>query len=140
MEDQLHIQSADALQLELPIAGLGSRSYAFIIDWHIRLVLALGWFFLIYAIYAGLLAPGAEDFFFNDAWRDLAVWPAVILYFLYHPIFEIMMKGRTPGKPPGSIRIKNKMRNQMGFRPKKAPSPPHTPATMPSCLSNRLYC
>ena len=32
------------VDVSLPIAGPGSRSYAFIIDWHIRVVLALAWF------------------------------------------------------------------------------------------------
>jgi len=36
------IQSATGVDVSLPIAGAGARSYAFIIDWHIRAVLALG--------------------------------------------------------------------------------------------------
>ena len=104
MEDQLQVQSADALQLELPIAGLGSRSYAFIIDWHMRLILTLGWFFLIFIIYSAI-SSNSEDLFFNDTWRDIALWPAVIIYFFYHPVLEIMMKGRTPGKRMAGVRI-----------------------------------
>src|SRR5579871_2632596 len=29
--------------LTLPIAGPGTRAYAFVIDWHIRLLIALAW-------------------------------------------------------------------------------------------------
>lgn len=104
MDNQLNIQSTDALQLELPIAGIGSRSYAFIIDWHIRLVLSLGWFFLIMVIYE-IISGSAEEIFFNDLWRDIAIWPAAILYLFYHPVLEIMMKGRTPGKRMAGVRI-----------------------------------
>lgn len=104
MEDQLKIQSADALQLELPIAGIGSRSYAFIIDWHIRLILGLGWFFLILIISA-IVSGGEENIFFNDLWRNLAIWPAVIVYLAYHLVLEITMKGRTPGKRMAGVRI-----------------------------------
>jgi uncharacterized RDD family membrane protein YckC len=104
MEDQLKIQSADALMLELPIAGIGSRSYAFIIDWHIRLILALGWFFLIMIISA-LLAGGEEGVFFNPLWRNIAAWPSLIVYFFYHPVLEYFMQGRTPGKRMAGVRI-----------------------------------
>lgn len=104
MEDQLKIQSADALMLELPIAGIGSRSYAFIIDWHIRLILALGWFFLVMMISA-LLANGEEGVFFNPLWRNIAIWPAAIVYMFYHTVLEYFMQGRTPGKRMAGVRI-----------------------------------
>lgn len=104
MEEQLHIQSTDALQLELPIAGIGSRSYAFIIDWHIRLILALGWFFLVLII-AAIATGGEEDAFFNDFWRNLMLWPSAIIYLFYQPLTEILMKGRTPGKRMVGVRI-----------------------------------
>ena len=61
MEDKLVVQAADAVEVELPVAGIGSRSYAFLIDWHIRFLLALAWLVLI-AVMLGLLSP-AEDFF-----------------------------------------------------------------------------
>jgi len=40
---------------------IGSRSYAFLIDWHIRFLLALGWLALV-AVLLGVLSP-AEGFF-----------------------------------------------------------------------------
>ena len=104
MEDQLKIQSADALQLELPIAGIGSRSYAFIIDWHIRLILGLGWFFLLLII-AGLINEDGMDVIFAGYWGTFILWPALFIYFFYHPFFEILMKGRTPGKRMAGVRI-----------------------------------
>ncbi len=39
----LLIDSATGVDVRVPIAGPGARAYAFVIDWHIRLVLALAW-------------------------------------------------------------------------------------------------
>jgi hypothetical protein len=35
----------------------------------------------------------------------LSLLPAAIMYFLYHPIIEVAMRGRTPGKRMASVRI-----------------------------------
>jgi len=99
------LQSVTGVDVELRIAGPGSRSYAFVIDWHIRLILALAWFFGVLMLFGGLsrLLDDAPDpgpyFFFLVKLAPLAI------YFLYHPILEIAMHGRTPGKRMAGIRI-----------------------------------
>lgn len=104
MDDKITIQSADATELSLPIAGVGSRSYAFIIDWHIRFILALAWFFIVYLLHAAL--GGIDfDFFFDDSWGLVTYLPAGLIYFLYHPVLEVGMQGRTPGKRMAGVRI-----------------------------------
>lgn len=108
MEQQLDIQTADAMQLQLPIAGVGGRSYAFIIDWHIRVLFLLMWFIAIPLLFGQLL--NLEKFFadlFEDTWWLilLVVGPPIVVYLFYHPVLEILMKGRTPGKRMAGIRI-----------------------------------
>lgn len=108
MEQQLDIQTADAMQLQLPIAGVGGRSYAFIIDWHIRFLFFLIWFIAIPLLFGQLL--NLEKFFadlFEDTWWLilLVVGPPIAVYMFYHPVLEILMKGRTPGKRMAGIRI-----------------------------------
>lgn len=108
MEDKLVVQAADAVEVELPVAGIGSRSYAFLIDWHIRFLLAFAWLVLI-AVLLGLMSP-AEDFFSplvkaGKVALYVALLPAAAIYFLYHPLLEIVMQGRTPGKRMAGIRI-----------------------------------
>ena len=104
MNDSLHIPSVTGIDLELRVAGPGGRSYAFVIDWHIRLILALAWF-----VGMGLLYSGADGFFdFEDSdSREvfIVIVPAMIIYFLYHPILEVLMAGRTPGKRMAGVRI-----------------------------------
>jgi uncharacterized RDD family membrane protein YckC len=108
VDDKLIVQAADAVEVELPVAGLGSRSYAFLIDWHIRFLLALAWLVAI-AVVVRLLSP-AEDFFSpllkaGKTALYVALLPAAAIYFLYHPLLEIVMQGRTPGKRMTGIRI-----------------------------------
>ena len=97
-DDQVTVQSATGVDLTLSIAGPGTRSYAFVIDWHIRLLLSGAWL---------LLATVALQA--KITWRThdglLSVLPAAIIYFLYHPVVEVMTRGHTPGKRMAGVRI-----------------------------------
>ena len=42
-EQILTIDSGQGVDLNYEIAGVGARAYAFTIDWHIRVLIALGW-------------------------------------------------------------------------------------------------
>jgi uncharacterized RDD family membrane protein YckC len=108
MEQQLEIQTADAVQLQLPIAGVGGRSYAFIIDWHIRFLFVLLWFIAMPLLFGQLLE--LDKFFtevFDSAWWFivLVLGPPIVVYLFYHPVLELVMKGRTPGKRMAGVRI-----------------------------------
>ena len=49
----LVIDSDTGIEVSLPVAGPGARSYAFVIDWHIRTILALGWYVAGATLYNG---------------------------------------------------------------------------------------
>lgn len=105
--DYLHIQSPEGLDYQLEIAGMGARSHAFIIDWHIRLLLALTW---LLAIGLGLFSLDALSEIFNeDNLTTLSTLillvPAGFIYFFYHLVLEILMSGRTPGKRMAGVRL-----------------------------------
>lgn len=98
------LQSVTGVDVELRIAAAGSRSYAFVVDWHIRVVLALAWLFIGMFIVAGTIN------IFDDATArhldEIVIWlPTAIIYFLYHPILEVLMRGSTPGKRMAGVRI-----------------------------------
>jgi len=99
--DQVSVQSATGVDLTLTIAGPGSRSYAFVIDWHIRLLLGVAW--LLLARYLLQLSLSARS---HDAL--LSLLPAALVYFLYHPVVEVAMRGCTPGKRMADLRIVNR--------------------------------
>lgn len=96
--DQVSVESATGVDLKLALAGPGTRSYAFVIDWHIRVLLACAWL---------LVATVALKLKLN--WRSqdalLSILPAAAIYLLYHPVLEVMMRGRTPGKRMAGVRI-----------------------------------
>jgi uncharacterized RDD family membrane protein YckC len=100
----LRVDSVTGIDVSLPLAGPGARAFAFLIDWHIRLILALSWYVVGTLIYNGglvLNAPTAHE----RAWFGAVVLPALVIYFLYHPLLELLMRGRTPGKRSVGIRV-----------------------------------
>lgn len=106
--DYLEIQTAEGLDYRLEIAGMGARSHAFIIDWHIRILLAITWFALIGLIFfkwAELLHFFSPKQF--SATSLVLLISAALIYFLYHPVLEIFMAGRTPGKRMAGVRLVN---------------------------------
>lgn len=103
-EPDLVVDSATGVDVSLPVAGPGARSYAFVIDWHIRVVLLIAWYVVGAVIYNGAwtLVPPIEP---SATWFGLVVLPGAAIYFLYHPVLEIAMRGRTPGKRMAGVRL-----------------------------------
>lgn len=102
MQDELVLHTTDGVDLTLSIAGIGSRSFAFLIDWHVRLLLAMAWVLAISQVLPLLpdrVVSGTFAMFY------LLVLPAVVLYLLYHPVVEVLMRGRTPGKRLTGVRV-----------------------------------
>src|SRR5260370_18207265 len=100
----LVVDSVTGIDVSLAVAGPGARAYAFLVDWHIRVILALGWFVLGALLDNGrfTLAPPVS----NDArWFGAVVAPALAIYFLYHHTLELVMRGSTPGKRLAGVRI-----------------------------------
>jgi uncharacterized RDD family membrane protein YckC len=91
----------------LEVAGVGARSYAFVLDWHIRLLAALLWIYLAAFLFYDLSV--FSTLFDEDSQNTTAAWiifmPAAIAYFFYHPILETTMHGSTPGKRMAGVRL-----------------------------------
>ncbi|HUL81538.1 MAG TPA: RDD family protein [Gammaproteobacteria bacterium] len=104
MESIIRIPSVTGVDVELRIAGPGGRSYAFVIDWHIRFLAAAAWFIAgTFAFAGGLraLPAGAATASYGFA----VVAPAIVIYFLYHPVLEILLRGQTPGMRMAGVRL-----------------------------------
>jgi uncharacterized RDD family membrane protein YckC len=98
------IDTGQGLTIDLPLAGIGARSFAFLIDWHIRVLLAVAWLSLFLA--AGWLAKRFEFGNFSaDLFGWLALVPAAGIYLLYHPLLELVMQGSSPGKRWAGVRV-----------------------------------
>lgn len=104
MAETLHIASVTGVDVVMRIAGPGARSYAFIIDWHIRVLVACAW------LLGGMLIYGfGENLFDSERWGSTPLFtvflPALAVYTLYHPVLEVVMAGSTPGKRMAGVRI-----------------------------------
>jgi uncharacterized RDD family membrane protein YckC len=98
--EELNIRGVTGVDITLRIAGPGTRAYAFIIDWHIRVLVALAW--VLAGLLIGLIV-GPK--FKTTIFPLLFVLPALLIYFFYHPVLELLMRGRTPGKRKAGARI-----------------------------------
>jgi uncharacterized RDD family membrane protein YckC len=102
--ESLIVTSPTGVDVELAIAGPGSRAYAFVIDWHIRVLIALAWF--------AVAAYAQTGFFFMRGKSvpsaiAIATLPALAIYFLYQPLLELLLRGRTPGRRMAGVRLVN---------------------------------
>lgn len=100
----LAVDSVTGVDVALPVAGPGARSFAFLIDWAIRTVLSLAWYIVAALLHnrswslIAPLSPGA-------AWFVLVVAPPAAIYFLYHPAWEVTTRGLTPGKRIAGLQV-----------------------------------
>jgi uncharacterized RDD family membrane protein YckC len=100
----LVVDSVTGVDVALPIAGPGARSFAFIIDWHLRTILSVAWYIVAAMLYNGSLyvnAPLSPD----SAWFVYVIAPPAAIYFLYHPVWEVATRGHTPGKRMAGVQI-----------------------------------
>jgi uncharacterized RDD family membrane protein YckC len=61
------------------------------------------WFMIAggyFGLWTGGLGTSSDTPFFG-----VSVVPTLIIYFFYHPVLELLMKGRTPGKRMAGIRV-----------------------------------
>jgi len=93
-EDRLRIATPEGIELELTLAGPGSRSLCAAVDLTIQFVLSLG---------ATLLITAASG---GGGWV-LALLPvtAFLIIFGYDVAFEVLGGGRTPGKRLNGLRV-----------------------------------
>jgi uncharacterized RDD family membrane protein YckC len=104
MESIIRIPSVTGVDVELRIAGPGGRSYAFVIDWHIRFLAAAAWFIAgTFAFAGGVRALPADAA--NASYMFAVVAPSIVIYFLYHPVLEVLLRGQTPGMRTAGVRL-----------------------------------
>jgi uncharacterized RDD family membrane protein YckC len=108
----LKVTGLTGIDLNLSIAGPGTRSYAFIIDWHIRLLLALAWLVGVLVVIRIWGLQSAHVF--KGVGSLMSTIPPLAIYFLYHPVLELAMRGRTPGKRMAGVRLVNQRGGQPG--------------------------
>lgn len=100
--ETLKINTGQGFEVDLKIAGLGARSYGFLIDFHIKILLIALW--LPVAIF--LLGSDTNDLT-NSQSRGfwLIAVPSIFIFMFYQLIVELLMSGSSPGKRSAKVRI-----------------------------------
>jgi uncharacterized RDD family membrane protein YckC len=100
--DQLSIDTPELVPIQVPLAGIGSRFAALLLDSLIWLIAVLALSFLSW-----LLRPALGAFSMRSAqWAAaLYVFAIFVLNWGYFTLFEAFWNGRTPGKRIAGIRV-----------------------------------
>jgi uncharacterized RDD family membrane protein YckC len=100
--EKLTIETPEQIDLEFPVAGLGSRGLALLIDTLIQFVVVI-----IVVILTSLISPDLSRY-----WETAGKWmTAIVIFFMfclywgYFAIFEVFWNGQTPGKRQAHIRV-----------------------------------
>jgi uncharacterized RDD family membrane protein YckC len=100
--DQLNIDTPELVAIEMPLAGIGSRFIAILVDY-----LIWGSAFLIFFLLALIVIPAMN--IFGRISANWAIGIALLIVFVMHwgyfALFEAFSNGRTPGKRVAKIRV-----------------------------------
>ena len=100
--EKLTIETPEQIELEFPIAGLGSRGMALLVDTLIQLVVVI-----TVTVFSSIISPDLSRY-----WATAGKWMTALIIFLmfclywgYFAIFEVFWNGQTPGKRQAKIRV-----------------------------------
>jgi uncharacterized RDD family membrane protein YckC len=100
--DQLNIDTPELVDIEMPLAGIGSRFIAILVDY-----LIWGSAFFVLFLLALIIIPALS--IFGRISANWAIGIALLIVFVMHwgyfALFEAFGNGRTPGKRVAKIRV-----------------------------------
>lgn len=104
LDSHIELETGTGTEVVENLAAAGSRSYAYIIDWHIRVLLVLLWYLgcMAWLRTADLIGFSRESDFASLVWMNV---PPTLIYLLYHPVLELAMLGNTPGKRYAGVAV-----------------------------------
>jgi uncharacterized RDD family membrane protein YckC len=110
--NQLNIETPELVPIEMPIAGIGSRFIAIVIDYLIWAAVLIGLTFVGALILPALLLSG-------DTSANWAIGAVLLGVFLFHwgyfTLFEAFGNGRTPGKRVAKIHVIHRSGRAISF-------------------------
>lgn len=90
------LETPERVDLSVDLAGVGSRTMAFLVDWVLLLAVSLFTFLIVQA-----LAPVA-----GTMALVLALIALFVFWWFYFALFEILWDGQTPGKRLMGLRVR----------------------------------
>ncbi len=116
-----NIATPEGVELRLPVAGLASRSLAWLVDAMIKLVV----------LTIGLMILTA----FGDFGEGLALLGIFVLLWLYNVLFEVLNNGATPGKKLLGLRVMNGNGTPVGWTASLLRNLVRAVDTLPGCYA-----
>ena len=95
--DELRIDTPEQVALELPIAGVGSRFLAIVVDTVLQGVLVPSSRSSLFGAFGPAMIAGASRFWANVLFA-IGLLSLFCIYWGYFALFEIIWSGQTPGK------------------------------------------
>lgn len=107
--NHISFSTPESVELEFILAGIGNRTLALVIDYHILGVILVGFWILWYWFTMGLfsiLSQSGGDYSNVPLWLlAIALLINFVLYNGYFVFFETIWRGQTPGKRITKIRV-----------------------------------
>lgn len=102
--NKIKLQTPESVELELMLAGIGSRAFALLIDY-----IVLGLTLLVFLITWGVFSTQFVDIFDTETFGLWLIAIALLVIFAiyvgYFIFFEVIWQGQTPGKRYAKIRV-----------------------------------
>jgi uncharacterized RDD family membrane protein YckC len=102
--DEVRIETPEQIDVDLELAGLGSRFVAQFVDWCVKIVVTLALFFIALMI-AALMGASVQFEALPKIVIALLIAAVYFLWFGYDVFFEVTRNGQTPGKKYCGIRV-----------------------------------
>ncbi len=101
-------QTPESVELEFTLAGIGSRAWALVIDYHVLGAILVSFLLVLWVISSALIDGWGRVF----GTRSIELWLSAIafitifaIYTGYFVFFETLWQGQTPGKKLAKIRV-----------------------------------
>ncbi len=104
--DELRMETPEQIDVDMELAGLGSRFLAMIVDVALKTLVTLLLILIVSMIVSIIAAVGPTEFFRRQSYTVLAVIVAALgtFWMAYGVFFEVRWNGQTPGKLVARIR------------------------------------
>jgi uncharacterized RDD family membrane protein YckC len=104
-DDKLTIETPEQTSLEFPLAGVGSRCMALLLDSLIQLIVFL-LLILLLALFRYMSPGGETGLGLGGLWAQAIIYFVIFLiYYGYFAFFESIWNGQTPGKRVAHLRV-----------------------------------
>ncbi|UBF24427.1 RDD family protein [Kovacikia minuta CCNUW1] len=107
--NRVFLATPESVELEFTLAGIGNRTLALLIDYHVMGLLLFGFWILWGTFSLGLLSylsGTSQNYTGVPIWLTaIAVIVSFVIFTGYFAFFEVIWQGQTPGKRLTKIRV-----------------------------------